>query len=191
MKSLTYFLLLSCLVACKPVNVPMKKQVFKITVYDRSGDADSVTTSVDTIQSNEKINVNFYKKHFIGLSHLETLPDQLFDKNLVAKKIVEWANENEPHNGMNWNYTYTYNAKGQLVSVAYSGCLICNTMSWTCKLEYDNGGRLVGMYEQSPSFNNDPGTKTFQLLYDKDDNLIRVQHFFPDSTLDRQIELAS
>lgn len=118
-------------------NTQLDSLSFSVSSYYSNNQLHKIDT-ITIKNSNQKLDVHFYKEHFY---QFYGLPKKIIKKKYKSQEIVEWSN---PKNKIaNWSDSYTYDAKGRLIEYNYSGCMVCSQFPWGYTLTYDHNDNII------------------------------------------------
>lgn len=137
-------------------------------------------TESRTIVYSGKLDLDFYKKHFLSPYHY---PQKMVDPKHKNDTITIWNDSTKIGDfNANWSYTLTYDSLSRVSSYKFSGCMLCAQLPYEFYFFYNRLGQLIKMK------NNLNDKITLEFKYDTDGNIVNVKDY-RSSDLTKEIEL--
>ena len=133
------FLGVSFFFCCKGQHASLRNIVLTTTEYN---DKSVFRVTYDTVKnSNEKIDVYFYREHFY---HPSYLPARFTDSHYKDTTLAFWHdNQAVKDTQNNWKNTYTFDSLSHIVTFSYSGCTTCSKMAYTYFVNYNETNQVI------------------------------------------------
>lgn len=122
--------------------VNAQSRVFKIEKISKD---EVVETKIDTINTEQIIDLNFYSKNFFKPS---LFPTEFINQKYKNETVEKWNNEKAEKNYFqNSTYTFTFDEHSRVIKYEYSGCIICSQLPSETLIKYDENNRPVELIE--------------------------------------------
>ncbi|KAA2239834.1 hypothetical protein F0L74_26985 [Chitinophaga agrisoli] len=137
--TLLTILTFSCYAQTGEVKTFKKKTYINGNLYQQTSGAIKI--------ENEPIDVYFFQRHFSSPAHL---PKKFTDKQYSGQTISFWSNPNGKKDFQsNWTNTYSYDSLGRVINYAYSACVACSSVPYNYSVTYNAKGQVTLIADKS------------------------------------------
>jgi hypothetical protein len=114
-------------------------RVFKRTEYTNGIVYRQTIVGVNV--ENTPVDIYFLSKYFYSPYYL---PEKFTDERYIGQIISSWSEPDSEENFQrNQKYTCTYDSIGRVINYTYSSCILCSNMPYNYSVTYNSKGQVA------------------------------------------------